>query len=326
MSEAALERPSPLLAWLRLFRLPNVFTAIADVLMGFAVVQNSFLPVAPLALLIVASACLYSAGMVLNDVFDVEQDTRERPQRPIPSGAISLGTARAVGFTLLVIGVLCGGAAGYVGDSPAVYPWRSGAMAIAVAASVLLYDAVLKRTFVAPVFMGLCRFFNVLLGMSIAGPEDVDIRAALLYFMDGHFLIAGAIAVYVFGITVFARTEASKSQQAQLVQGMALTGFGIAMLLLVPGLVKQAPHVQLAADWMWPLLLAMLGLSIGRHCVNAIIDPQPAKVQAAVKFAILSIITLDAAVTLYVAGPQHALMVFLLVVPALALGRFVYST
>lgn len=325
MSEAV-TRPAPLIAWLRLFRLPNIFTAAADVLMGYAVVQNSFLPVAPLACLLVASACLYTAGMVLNDVFDVEQDTRERPQRPIPSGAISLGTARLVGFALLVIGVVAGAAAGYVGDSPAVYPWRSATMAVAVAVSVVLYDAVLKRTFVAPVFMGLCRFFNVLLGMSIAGAELVDIRPALLYFTDGQLLVAGAIAVYVFGITLFARTEAGKSQQARLFQGMALMGFGIAMLLLVPQYIAQARNVQLAADWMWPLLLVMLGLSIGRHCVNAIIDPQPAKVQAAVKFAILSIITLDAAVALYVAGPQHALAIFLLVVPALLLGRFVYST
>lgn len=315
-----------MLSWLRLLRLPNVFTSLADVLMGFAVVQNGFLPVAPLVCLLVASACLYSAGMVLNDVFDVEQDRRERPQRPIPSGAIGINAARVAGFVLLAVGIACGAAAGYVTDSPAVYPWRSGVIALAVAVCVLLYDAVLKKTLVGPVFMGLCRFFNVLLGASIAGAQDVDVRPALLFFTDGQFLVAGAIAVYVFGVTIFARSEATTSQQAKLTQGMALMGFGIAMLLLAPSVVPPSPRVQLSAEWMWPLLLVMLGLSIGRHCVAAIADPQPQKVQAAVKFAILSIITLDAAVTLYVAGPQHALVVFLLVLPALALGRFVYST
>ena len=46
--------------------------------------------------------------------------------------------------------------------------------------------------------------------------------------------------------------------------------------------------LSMGTVWMWPLLLLMLGLSIGRHCIAAIVDPQPRKVQAAVKFAILS--------------------------------------
>jgi 4-hydroxybenzoate polyprenyltransferase len=326
MPDTAHKPPSLLLAWLRLFRIPNVFTALADVLMGFALVQRSFEPITPLACLLLASAFLYTAGMVLNDVFDVEQDTRERPQRPIPSGQISLGLARAVGFGLLVTGVVLGGVAGYLPGSPAAIPWRSAVMALAIAASVVLYDAVLKRTFVAPVFMGLCRFFNVLLGASVAAATAINEPAAqMLWFTNGQLLCAGAIAVYVFGITIFARTEASQSQRIQLTQGFALLAFGIAMLLLVPQHVEPQ-RFQFPAPWMWPLLLLMLGVSIGRHCLMAIADPDPRRVQIAVKFAILSIITLDAAVTLYAVGPTFALIVFLLVVPAMTLGRWVYST
>lgn len=327
MQDIAHKPPSLFLAWLRLFRIPNVFTALADVLMGYALVQRSFEPLLPLVCLLLASAFLYTAGMVLNDVFDVEQDTRERPHRPIPSGQISLGLARAVGFGLLVIGVVLGGMAGYLPGSPAALPWRSEVLALAVAASVLLYDAVLKKTFVAPAFMGLCRFFNVLLGVSVASLTAIDEQAAhALWFTNGQLLVAGAIAMYVFGITVFARTEASHSQRARLTQGFALLAFGIAMLLLVPQHVQPQPRFEFPAPWMWPLLLFMLGLSIGRHCLMAIADPDPRRVQMAVKFAILSIITLDAAVTLYAAGPNYALVVFVLVVPAMALGRWVYST
>src|SRR5262245_5428925 len=88
---------STLLAWLRLFRAPNVFTAIADVMMGFFVVHGGFQPTAPVGLLVclaAASALLYMAGMVLNDVFDFEVDAEERPFRPLPSGQISLPLAR----------------------------------------------------------------------------------------------------------------------------------------------------------------------------------------------------------------------------------------
>ena len=31
----------------------------------------------------------YTAGMILNDLLDYEVDVRERPERPLPSGAVS---------------------------------------------------------------------------------------------------------------------------------------------------------------------------------------------------------------------------------------------
>ena len=97
------ETVSPLQSYLELLRLPNVFTAAADVAMGFFFVQAAWafnIDVRPpslrpigiwtIGLLIVASASLYLAGMVLNDVFDIELDHEEQPYRPLPSGRISL--------------------------------------------------------------------------------------------------------------------------------------------------------------------------------------------------------------------------------------------
>jgi hypothetical protein len=51
-----------------------------------------------------------------------------------------------------------------------------------------------------------------------------------------------------------------------------------------------------------------------------------ANVQTAVKHAILTLIVLDAAVILAVAGPLFALPVLALLVPSLLLGKWVYST
>src|SRR4051812_380657 len=81
---------SAILPWLRLMRLPNVFTAVADVAMGYLFVQREVTNGLVLGCLIVASACLYTAGIILNDVFDHGIDAKERPFRPIPSGQISL--------------------------------------------------------------------------------------------------------------------------------------------------------------------------------------------------------------------------------------------
>src|SRR2546426_1083326 len=73
----------------QLVRLPNAFTEMADICLGGLVISA----IAPgsfrwwaFALLVMAYTCLYWAGMVWNDYFDLEQDLRERPSRPLPSG------------------------------------------------------------------------------------------------------------------------------------------------------------------------------------------------------------------------------------------------
>ena len=95
-----------MIAWLQLLRLPNVFTAVADVMMGYLVTHGDLQPPLQFALLVAASCLLYLSGMVLNDVFDAEVDARERPERPIPSGRVSLRAATAVGWAMLASGVL----------------------------------------------------------------------------------------------------------------------------------------------------------------------------------------------------------------------------
>ncbi|MCA9215415.1 MAG: UbiA family prenyltransferase, partial [Planctomycetales bacterium] len=176
------------LSYLRLLRAPNVFTAVADIAMGFLFVTHSLVPVGGLALLLVATCGLYLAGMVLNDVFDVEVDRQERPQRPIPSGEISLGRAKTIGFGLLVVGVVAGVFAGLFFSAPGVGRLRSGTVAIILALSVLIYDGGVKKTFFGAIAMGLCRTCNVLLGMSLFPAVG---RSELLTFSVSQWAVAG---------------------------------------------------------------------------------------------------------------------------------------
>src|SRR5438034_105388 len=90
-----------LLPWLRLMRLPNVFTAIADVAMGYLFVQREVTDAGVFGCLIVSSAALYTAGIVFNDAFDYRIDAKERPFRPIPSSQVSLYSACLLGANLL---------------------------------------------------------------------------------------------------------------------------------------------------------------------------------------------------------------------------------
>ena len=57
----------------------------------------------------------------------------------------------------------------------------------------------------------------------------------------------------------------------------------------------------------------------------AIANPSPKQVQTAIKQCILSLIVIDAAVSLLVAG-YWAVLVLALLAPTLLLGKWVYST
>jgi 4-hydroxybenzoate polyprenyltransferase len=312
-------RPSQLLTWLRLLRLPNVFTALSDVTMGFLFVRHSLDPLAAYVCLAAATALLYTAGMVLNDVFDIDIDTRERPQRPLPSGRIPLPLARALGIAMLALGVLFGWTAGFAFMPVGWLYIRSGLVASLLAACVIFYNAWLKRTPLGPLGMGACRFFNVLLGMSLVASEP---GAIVLGFAPAHLLVAGGIGIYIVGVTWFARNEAGESPIWQLLA---------AMLVMIGGVVVLGSFTAYEArlfqePWIVSVLLGLLMVTVLRRCFAAVLDPSPARVQAAVKHSILSLIWLDAAIVAAIAPLPYAFGIVALLIPALLLGRWVYST
>ena len=93
-----------LLAWLQLIRLPTLFTALADVLLGALLVDAEW-PTATTGLLLLTSTGMYLSGMVFNDIFDRGRDAIQRPSRPLPSGRISLAAAVGLAVLLMVGGL-----------------------------------------------------------------------------------------------------------------------------------------------------------------------------------------------------------------------------
>jgi 4-hydroxybenzoate polyprenyltransferase len=323
-SAATPEHPSRLLAYLRLFRLPNVFTAIADVAMGYFFVSGSLHDWGSLLLLAAASCLLYTAGMVLNDVYDFDIDAKDRPFRPLPSGQISLARARLLGYGMLAVGVGLAFAAGAMAVTRPVLTFRSGMVAVCLATCVVVYDAVLKKTVFGPLAMGGCRFFNVLLGMSIGAVGGWH----PLLFEPTYFMVAGGIGVYIAGVTWFARTEAkAESSRGMLIFGVAVMAVGVMLLAFFPRYATlPGLEYRLESTMVWPLALFLMTVSILRRCLAAVGDPSPERVQAAVKQCIFSLIVLDAAVVLLVAHWAFAIAVLALLVPTFVLGKWVYST
>jgi hypothetical protein len=103
---------------------------------------------------------------------------------------------------------------------------------------------------------------------------------------------------------------------------------GIGLLMLYPTLNVSggAGGIHSRDPWVWPALLLLLTAPVLRRSLSAIAQPTPARIQAAVKPSIRTLILLDAAVCLAAVGPGPALAVLSLLIPFLALGKWVYST
>jgi 4-hydroxybenzoate polyprenyltransferase len=300
-------------SYAQLVRLPNVFTALADI--SIAVLATGAVPGRWLtyALLFLASACLYCGGMVWNDFFDVEQDKKERPFRPIPSGRVSRWSAARFGGGLLASGWIAACLAGWHADG-----WRpAGAIVAAILVGAIpLYDGWLKRTWAGPLGMGACRFLNVLLGWTVA------VHAGWPWSIG--FYLALLVGIYIVGVTWFARTEARQSSQSALTAAAVVMLGALGLVLLVPVLAADV-HSPYEPSVLFPYLLVAFGFLVGMPVSQAISRPTPAFVQAAVKWAVLGLVGLDTILATALVGTV-GLVILVLLLPALYLGRWIYST
>ena len=307
-----------MLAYLQLIRLPTVFTAMADIVLGyvlthlFIVGPQGWNEPAKFFGLLASSCCLYLAGMVFNDVFDRKQDAEERPSRPIPSGRVSLVSAIVLGTVLMIAGVAAAATVTHVSLQVA------GLLVVAI----LAYDVVLKRTPLAPLAMGLCRALNVMLGAS--GAHDTWKP----FFLGPPQTYAAAfLGLYIVGVTLFARTEARTSNRWLLGLALLILDAAFGGLAWLVGFWPTGARVQVV----WAML-CVIAFTLNRRAVAAIAEPSPEKVQLTVKVMLLSYVMLDATLVFWKmyesgqVGTAHALATAALVIPAILLARLIPMT
>ena len=293
-----------MLAWLRLMRLPAVFTAVSNVLCGcFIASPTQAPPTLQLSLLALATAGLYLGGMVLNDVFDAALDAVERPERPIPSGRIKRSTAAVFGTALLLIGIA---AAACLGSS-------SAAVAGLTTIAVLAYNSILKSTPAGPFGMAACRFLNFTLGATVGLPLGSLPDATIL-------TAATALAVYIIGVTWFARNEAGTASRFGLIGGLLVLLSGIAIdAWLISH--KGATIMSIRGGSM---ALLLLGLNLTMRAAAAITRNVPRLLQQTVGLMLLCLIFLDAVLVFALTGSaDRALTIILLIAPAVLLKRVI---
>jgi 4-hydroxybenzoate polyprenyltransferase len=198
-----------------LARVSNLPTCVSNSLAGCALgVGGGPFPWSNVPLVAGAVCLLYVAGMALNDICDHRVDAIERPERPIPSGRISLPGAWvfASAAALLGLGLLA------VTSARALY------FGLLLTAFIALYDVLHKRHPATVVLMGACRATIYFLGMAAAGWLG-DPFAGLW--------LAATLGLYTVLITVVARAENARALDARRWLAMALPPLILSAVLVV---------------------------------------------------------------------------------------------
>ena len=273
----------------------NIVTAVADILAGMAVVGLLRQDLnAGFVLLILSTIGLYGGGVVFNDIFDRNLDKVERPERPIPSGAAGLTQSIVLGILLLLLGIFAAIFTGLI----------SGIIALVIASLALIYDRWGKHHSIwGPLNMGLCRSFNLLLGMSII-PEVI-----LQYWY-----IAIVPLIFVADITLTSQGEVKGNNQNTLRFALGLD-FVVALFLIIVFHYNQLDILSSLA-----FLLCWFGMN-SLSKIQAIRLNNSQRVMTAVKWGVLSLIPLNAAIVAGFQGWIYGLLVLLLLPVSYGLAK-----
>lgn len=283
----------------------NLVTAVADVAAGAAiglmVARNGdFWPELQLIgsdylLLCLSTIGLYGGGVVFNDIFDLPIDREERPERPLPSGAVSLQQATTLGVGLLLVGVIAAFAVNMI----------AGAVAILTALLALLYDKVGKHHSVwGPLNMSLCRGANLMLGVS-ALPGSLESVWGLVILP----------VIYISSITLISRGEVGGGNKKHLT--LAIIGYALvgAILLSLGYLFPYKPLNTL------PFVAVFFAL-VFPPLFRAWKSLEAGDIRKAVKAGVITLILLDAALAAGFTDIGYGLLIAALLPVSMWLGRF----
>jgi len=203
------------LALLRVSNLPTIWTNVLGglLLSGATLEAGLFVPLAA------SLSCFYVGGMALNDLWDVGWDRAHRPERPLPSGVVSIDTARGLVVALFVAAFALLLAA----------PQRAGLLAGAVLlAAIVVYDRLHKRTALSVLAMAACRLLAY-----------VVVAAAATGTVAGAVWLAASLqAIWVLALSVVARSHARRGGGPNLVPwliaGISLLDGLLLALLVAP--------------------------------------------------------------------------------------------
>ncbi|MFI6510478.1 SCO3242 family prenyltransferase [Streptosporangium sp. NPDC050855] len=252
-----------------------------------------------------SSVCLYWAGMAANDWADRHLDAVERPERPIPSGRVSPGTALGIAAGLTAAGLAVAGLSG---------GRRALAVAVPLAAAVWSYDLMAKNTAAGPPAMALCRGLDVLLGATPGRSLAKALPPAL------------TVAAHTYLLTALSRAEVSGSGRGL----PAATLAGTAALAVATALGRgEAAHGPRAARVVRAVRAGLTGwyaAGFGLSQARAVAEPSASRLRTAVGTGIVALPALQGALVARGGATREGLAVAAAVPLGRALARKVSPT
>lgn len=242
-----MQEENRIMPWLRLLRLPNLFTAPGDSLAGYflasAFIGNKTVSLWTIVLLAVTSVFIYAFGVVMNDLVDYQEDCIHRPERPLPSGRINRQQATGICVQLWIIASIC-----CPGSSISIFLLHIGSNSLFVFVvlfiTIALYNMWLKHYRLAgSIAMGLCRGLNFLLGVTATG---YGVSFAKVWPV---FVPFAAITAYIAAVTWLADKENEEQNVGFVVQipaiATAMAWFGTVLPLPEKTVALAIPAVVL---------------------------------------------------------------------------------
>jgi 4-hydroxybenzoate polyprenyltransferase len=299
--------------YLTLIRLPSIFTAPTNILAGyFAAIALPDANSVHLLFLMSSSAMLYMAGMVLNDYFDIPVDKKERPSRPLASGAIKKRNALIVALAALatanIILLAMVGLASFV-------------ISMALSGIIVAYNFRLKRNTIAgSLSMGAARFLNVILGASpILGIMLLQNDEMKLSDSLNVMIAAGSLFAYVIAIMTLSKREVMGGDKKDHLVAVFIVIAVIASVGVLGFVLQFQPTFIINLS----LFAAVMIFTFTRYLAAG---SSAELLQKAVRNMVVSIIILDSVFVSGAAGLVYGMGTLLFIIPAVVLAKKMYVT
>ena len=299
--------------YLTLIRLPSMFTAPTNILAGyFAAITPQDANSTHLLSLMISSALLYMAGMVLNDYFDIQVDKKERPSRPLASGAIKKRNALVVALAALatanIILLVMVNLASFV-------------ISIALSGIIVAYNFRMKRNTIAgSLSMGTARFLNVILGASpILGIILLQNSDEMLSDSLDVIIAAASMFAYVIAIMTLSKREVIGGGRQDHLAAFFIVIAILASVGVLGFILQFQPTFMINLS----LFAAVMIFTFRRYLAA---ESSAELLQKAVRNMVVSIIILDSVFVSGAAGLIYGTGTLLFIIPAVVLAKKMYVT
>ena len=275
--------------YLQLVRLPGIFTAFSNVLIGYFFSFSFNSEVIFLPYLLATSGMLFCSGMIFNDYFDYNLDKKERSFRPLPSGKISKQNALLIGFIFLILANI---SAFFLGFDSLI-------ISLILSCMILFYNLKLKSiSFLGILNLSVIRMLNILLGFSIIG----------ISFEFIQYLFP--LGIFIVGISILAKNEIKSNLVIYKKLNKIITIITIASV-----------SILVITNFQFESLL-FLGLFSFLSVYSLFFK----KIQNQITFQLLLIILLDSILISFFVPLQFSILVSLLILPAYVISKKLYLT